>query len=224
MKHEQFDRFVSVIVLGIAVASFALIARRSFSTPAVSGDMTRQARKIDNWSVKAKNVVRPVGGELRAPVVLTVFTDFECPFCRQLDSLVIEYSHKNPGAVRLQIVHMPLSIHMNAKLAAHAFECGVQQDRANSVVHSLYRHQDVLGQIPWDSVAVSAGVPSIESFRACMLDSIPPEIELGKRLAKDLDLSVTPTVVVNDWLLSPAEPEYIFRSIEAVAAGRNPKP
>ncbi|WP_411279188.1 DsbA family protein [Gemmatimonas sp.] len=223
MKYDVFDRVVSVVLVCVAVASLALIVQRKLDqSDQYGGVPKRSARRIESWSTKVNSVARPLDGETRAPVMLTVFTDFECPFCRQLDSLLSDYGEKNAGLFDLQIVHMPLSMHLNAKPAAHAFECGLQQGRAQKVSHSIYVHQKVLGQIPWDSIADVADVPSLAAFRICMLDTIPWQIEAGKMLAKELDLTVTPTVVVNDWLVTPSDPEYIFEAIRAVAAGKKP--
>lgn len=210
MKNESFDRMISMALLAIAVACLALVFRRNFAQPAESGAMPKRAvRKIENWSVVSMNAVRPLVLVPNPRARVTVFTDFECPFCSRLDSLLNDYNRKNAGVIQLQIAHMPLSMHINAKPAAQAFECAFEQGRASMAVRALYQHQNVLGQIPWDSIAALAVVPSLQRFHACMLDSMPESINAGKLLAKDLNLSVTPTVVVNDWLVSPADPEFI---------------
>lgn len=225
MKHDVFDRVVSVLILSVAVASFALIVQRKLGKSVEPGAIPeRSARKIEDWSTKVKGVARAVSGDSTAPVVLTVFTDFECPFCRRLDSLLVDFKKEHAGLLQLQIVHMPLTMHLNARPAAHAFECGFQQRRANEFAQSIYEHQAVLGQISWDSIATVAEVPSLTTFRACMSDSIPKSVDAGRMLAKELSISVTPTVVVNDWLISPSDPGYIFEAIVAVAAGKKPKP
>ena len=183
-RTESLDRIVSVLVLGLAIASFSLIAVRVYRAPVqADGVKKKSARRIDNWAAKSSMVVRPVIKQSGASVIVTVFTDFECPFCGRMDSLLTDYGRRNPGLMQIQTVHLPLRMHANARPASHAFECALRQGRAESFVHTLYAHQATFGSISWDSLAAIAGVSSIESFHSCMQSTIPNEVAAGERLA-----------------------------------------
>jgi protein-disulfide isomerase len=224
-RKESFDRIVSALVLLLAMASFSLIVVRFFREPGKQqSELAKSVKQIDDWETKSRTVVRPVTENSSGRVVVTVFTDFECPFCRRMDSLLVDYQQKNPGLINLQVVHLPLPMHAHSKPASHAFECALQQGRSESFASALYRHQDKFGSIAWDSLAAIAGVSSIDTFRSCMLGAIPREVAAGERLASEMSITVTPTILLNDWLISPADPDFVFRSIKAVVDGKKPKP
>ncbi len=193
-RHEWFDRAVSVLVLLVALGSFGVLIRKHIDEPQVSGITNeRSAKRIVKWA--------EISSE---------------------DSLVVEYSEKNQHGLTLQLIHLPLDMHLNAVPAAHAFECALAQGKAHAFARSLYERQSSLGEGIWDSLATSAGVPSLSDFQTCMRAPIPASVEAGKRLARELGVSITPTVVINDWLITPADPEYVFEAIKAVAEGRSP--
>jgi len=49
----------------------------------------------------------PFKGPADAPVTLTLFTDFECPYCRQIIPLLEEVLQKNPKTVKLSFKNLP---------------------------------------------------------------------------------------------------------------------
>jgi protein-disulfide isomerase len=57
-----------------------------------------------------------------------------------------------------------------------------------------------------------------------MSEPVPSVVKSGVALAKELNITGTPTVLVNDWLVTPADPNFIIESIRAVAEGKVPKP
>jgi protein-disulfide isomerase len=222
-RHEWFDRAVSVLVPLVALGSFGMLIRKHIDEPQVSGITNeRSAKRIVKWAEISSEAKRVLRQDRHGDVILSVFTDFECPFCRRLDSLVVEYSEKNQHGLTLQLIHLPLDMHLNAVPAAHAFECALAQGKAEAFARSLYERQSSLGDGIWDSLATSAGVPSLSDFQTCMRAPIPASVEAGKRLARELGVSITPTVVINEWLITPADPEYVFEAIKAVAEGRSP--
>ena len=62
----------------------------------------------------------PIKGPADAPVTLTLFTDFECPYCKQIIPLLEEVLAKNPKTVKLAFKNMPLKFHKMAEPSAKA--------------------------------------------------------------------------------------------------------
>ena len=63
-------------------------------------------------------------GPATAPVTLVVFSDFQCPFCKRMQSLLAAEPLLQPGGnVRLVFRHMPMSQHDWAQKAAEAAAC-----------------------------------------------------------------------------------------------------
>lgn len=70
----------------------------------------------------------PTLGPANAPVTLTVFLDFQCPYCSGLArTLRDEVMPKERGNVRLVFRYFPLEMHSWAKTAAEAEVCANQQ-------------------------------------------------------------------------------------------------
>jgi len=70
----------------------------------------------------------PVLGPANAPVTLTVFSDFQCPYCSGLARTLREdVMPKERGNVRLVFRYFPLEMHSWAKAAAEAEVCANEQ-------------------------------------------------------------------------------------------------
>jgi protein-disulfide isomerase len=83
----------------------------------------------------------PTLGDLKAPVTLIEFTDYECPFCKKsyknaMRKLKKEYI--DTGKLRLVVRDFPLPFHKNARPAANAAHCAGEQDKFWPMHDALY--------------------------------------------------------------------------------------
>ncbi|MFN2355706.1 MAG: thioredoxin domain-containing protein, partial [Desulfopila sp.] len=62
----------------------------------------------------------PFLGPVDAPVTMVLFTDFECPYCGELEPLLKQVVQRNPENVKLVFKNMPLQFHKFADPAARA--------------------------------------------------------------------------------------------------------
>ena len=154
---------------------------------------------------KLKTDLQPSFGTPGAPVVLVLFSDFQCPFCKEeakvlRTNLVSTY----PKQVRLYFKDMPLDqIHPWAKAAAIAGRCVFKQSpTAFWDYHDwIYEHQ---GEITKDNlrekVLEFAKGKEIDALQLghCM-DTRATEAEVDKSVneAHDLHVMSTPTLFVN---------------------------
>lgn len=56
-------------------------------------------------------------------IVMTVYTDTECPFCKNFHSTLNELLSNNDGKLAVVYKHFPLSFHPNAQKEAESIEC-----------------------------------------------------------------------------------------------------
>lgn len=154
-------------------------------------------RLIEEW--EEVNLAGIRMGPLDAPVIITQFTDFQCPYCgslmTRLDSLTLEY----PEVISIVTLHFPLSGHPYATRAAIAAECGDRQGAFWAICRVLFENQDSLGTRPWSEFGEDADLSDKAAFEACI--ALPPDsfprISLGKRLGTENGVNGTPTVWVN---------------------------
>ena len=71
----------------------------------------------------------PVKGATNPVVTIVEFSDFECPFCKQAQSVVGQIVESYGRTVRLVFKHLPLEGHRNSLPAARAAYCAAEQDR-----------------------------------------------------------------------------------------------
>lgn len=84
----------------------------------------------------------PVRGPADAPVVLTEFSDFQCPACRAVEPLLKEILDDYPTQVKLNYVNYPLpQVHRWAETAASAAFCADEQQRFWDYHDRLFERQ-----------------------------------------------------------------------------------
>jgi protein-disulfide isomerase len=76
--------------------------------------------KVHNLPV-GKSGIR---GDKNAPLTITEFSDFQCPYCARLQPTLEKVLKAYPKEVRLVYKHYPLSFHKQAQNAGKATEAG----------------------------------------------------------------------------------------------------
>jgi protein-disulfide isomerase len=71
----------------------------------------------------------PFRGPAAAPVVLTEFSDFQCPSCRAMEPVLKQVMAAYPTQVKLVYVNYPLPMHQFAEKAALAALCANEQGK-----------------------------------------------------------------------------------------------
>src|SRR6266853_410500 len=154
---------------------------------------------------KLKTDLQPSFGTPGAPVVLVLFSDFQCPFCKEeakvlRTNLVSAY----PKQVRLYFKDMPLDqIHPWAKPAAIAGRCVFKQSpTAFWDYHDwIYEHQgEITKENLREKVLEFAKGKQLDALQLgrCM-DTRATEAEVDKSVneAHELHVASTPTLFVN---------------------------
>jgi protein-disulfide isomerase len=142
-------------------------------------------------------------GPANAPVVLVEFGDFECPSCRELDSLLRDVLPKYPQ-VRLVFKDFPLEeIHPWALTAAIAGRCAFHQspDAFWKLHDAIYDDQDLISPenaySKLTDLATTAGV-NVDQFQTCMADpKTTEEVHKSEEEGKTLQVNSTPTTFVD---------------------------
>ena len=70
--------------------------------------------------VAAQTPLLPPRGETAAPIVILLFSDFQCPYCVKVDPVLKEIRDQFPKDVQVVFKHNPLPIHPQAPLAHEA--------------------------------------------------------------------------------------------------------
>jgi protein-disulfide isomerase len=154
---------------------------------------------------KLKTQFQPSLGTPGAPVVIVVFTDFQCPFCKEEAKMLrANLLSAYPKQVRLYFKDYPLTqIHQWAKTAAIAGRCIFRQNPAAFWDYHdwVYEHQsDITAENFKDKLlefAKGKEIDVIQLTRCLDSKATEPEVDRSMAEAKTLNVRSTPTVFVN---------------------------
>lgn len=193
-----------------AIVITGLVVRRELSPASASASRSTVVR---NWRTLAREGQRL--GPPNAAITILNFSDFQCPYCRQLDHSLRSIRHRRPKEVAVVYRHFPLeAIHPHAFGAAVASECAAQQQRFEELHNVLYDRQDSIGALSWAAFAMRAGVADSAAFAACMVGRAAAErVRADVRAGMNLEITGTPTVVVNGVRLNGTPSQAVLDSL-----------
>jgi protein-disulfide isomerase len=143
----------------------------------------------------------PFKGKVDAPVTVTVFTDFECPYCGKLVPLLDQIFENNTETVKLVFKNMPLNFHKMAEPAHRAAMAAGLQGKFWEYHDKLFMAKKLSNELILN-VATEIGL-DVEKFKKDMNSSI-----VQQKIRKDLadaqlaGVTGTPTVFINGRKLS----------------------
>ncbi|HJU91313.1 MAG TPA: thioredoxin domain-containing protein [Pyrinomonadaceae bacterium] len=147
--------------------------------------------------------VSPAKGATRPLVTIVEFSDFECPYCSEVQTTLRQVLENYGKDVRLVFKHLPLEGHRNSLPAARAAYCAAEQDRFWQFHDALFASRN-LSSLLFEEIAADLGL-GIEKFRACASseqsrNAIVKDIETARLFRIDS----TPSFIVNGKLVKGA--------------------
>ncbi|MGO2611849.1 DsbA family protein [Corynebacterium flavescens] len=176
----------------------------------------------DILNVHRRNPADPFAiGAVDAPVVISEFSDFECPFCSRYANqtepgLISKYV--DSGLVRIEWNDFPVN-GPHAVEAAKAGRAAAAQGKFYEFKEALYTaSRDINGHPEFgieDFVrfATEAGVADIDAFRAAATgDTYDSILDEARSYASSIGITGTPSFLVGDAFVSGAQPSEVFES------------
>jgi protein-disulfide isomerase len=152
-------------------------------------------------------------GDASAPVIIVVFSDFQCPFCARVLPTLDQLDKDYPGKIRLYFRHNPLPFHQDAALAAQAAVAAEKQGKFWDMHDKLFANQEKLNkddlvgyarEIGLDMTKFSADLESAEAKQ---------RVEADLELAKKLGIQGTPNFLINGRPVRGAVPLQQFKKV-----------
>jgi protein-disulfide isomerase len=165
----------------------------------------------------------PSKGPANAPVTLVEFSDFHCPFCKQIEdnNTLTQLLSKYGDQLKMVWIDYPIDqLHPQARQAHEAARCAGDQGKFWEYHNSLYTGAPKAGdQLKAAAQQVGLDIPT---FDACLSSgkhqaTVQKDVDQGKRLG----LTGTPTFFVNGRPLIGAQPLDAFTRVidDEVARG-----
>ena len=166
-------------------------------------------------------------GSARAPVTIVEFSDFQCPYCRNVQATLKEVAAKYGDRVAFAHRDFPLrSLHPQAQSAAEASRCAGEQGKFWEYYDALFASQAKLDAGALAGYARSVGLDE-KQFDSCVAGGkyrgkIEEDVQDGTRIG----VGGTPAFFINGVFLSGAQPAAAFEKVIdeelAYAAGEPP--
>jgi protein-disulfide isomerase len=198
MNRETLSKLVTTLLVGCAMVVTAAVIKREFLPSAAAAPaQDHRPRRLENAAALA--ATGQVRGRPEAPVKIVEFSDFQCPFCARARDVIENVRRRHPDRVAVVFRHFPLdAIHPHARTAALASECAAEQGRFHAYYDALFARQDSIGTRPWEAFAADAGLRDLPAFRQCVSSRRHAgAVERDARVAAELGLEVTPSLIVN---------------------------
>jgi len=170
-------------------------------------------RKVRELAAAGATIVGAARGPAKAPIVLVLFSDFQCPYCRDFNLTIDDILKKYGDKARLVFRQFPLTrIHPNAQRAAEASLCAAAQNRFWEMHDLLFQNQNNLRDQELKDRASKLGL-DVTAFNGCMDSSRKGNIVYEDlRAGAAVGVEGTPALFINGRFL------YGSRSFEEVAA------
>lgn len=196
-------RFKRRRVTGSAVVTASLVACAALLTAAnvrrvAAPPLTQPLSRVAEWRSYAAQ--GQAVGPRDAGVTVTVWSDYECGFCRILDGELSSLERQLGGDLRVVWRHVPIPAHPHARAAASAAICAGEQDAFAAVHHRIFERAGFLpDSTGWALFVARAGVRDTAAFTACLQGPLPAQvISRDSAAARMLGAAGTPNLLVND--------------------------
>lgn len=187
---------------------------------------TLQSGQADRTMLHRRNEHDPFAlGPIDAPVVISIFSDFDCPFCAkhatEVEQTIIS-DYVKPGLVRLEWNDAPMSGDAGVR-AAEAGRAAAAQgmfwefqqkvfeaSAANGQGHPRFNDEQLIG------FAEAAGVPDMDRFRQEFNDHTwLKAVQDSANFSRSIGVTGTPTFIIGDQPVTGALPyEDFHKTIE----------
>ncbi len=170
-------------------------------------------------TVPAPTRDNPGRGPAGAKVVVQMFADFECPYCKKVAPTVEALEKAFPGKIRVVWRNRPLSMHPHAALAAEAaMEAYAQKGSTGffAMYELLFAAQgqpDGLERPALERYAIQLGLDPVKFARALDTSAHKATIDADARIADAAGINGTPGFVINGYFVGGALPLAKFTKI-----------
>jgi protein-disulfide isomerase len=161
----------------------------------------------------------PFLGKENAPVVLALYSDFQCPYCSKIQPLLDQVMEKNPETVKIAFKNLPLTnIHNMAEPAALAGLAAHNQGKFWQMHDALFAMNSQLTNEKILAAAKEIGL-DMDKFNAD-LNSDATKQKLIKDVmdAREGQISGTPSLFVNGRRVNDRSPEALQKMIDEEVA------
>ncbi len=175
---------------------------------------------VEGDVIEGLNKDAPRRGAKRAKAVITIFSDFECPFCARAQGLLAKLEKEHKGKIAVVHRNMPLSHHKRAQPAALAAMCANDQGKFWAYHDRLFTNTKDLSD---EALLAHAAALKLDSkkFGACFEDKThSATVDADMKLARRANVRGTPTFFINGRKLKNAGSDALNAAVSDALKGK----
>ncbi|MCW2759352.1 MAG: oxidoreductase [Nocardioidaceae bacterium] len=189
---------------GILVVLAAIVAAAFWATSGGGGATASSIPKNLTLTASGNTLVL---GKADAPVKVTVFEDFQCPFCKQFEAQSRDFLRTDAAEGKVQVTYTPINFLTNDDYSARALSAWAAVLEKGTPKQALSFHDKLFDSQPYEQ---SSDKPSEATFqgwakdlgigssvRSAMTGVNSSVITAVDAVAKTADVQQTPTVLVD---------------------------
>jgi protein-disulfide isomerase len=204
---DRLENIVALTVFALIMISIGAVFTHGY------GLFNKKITPGDRFEVQVGN--DPVRGNYtKGDVVMIVFSDYECPFCKKAELTVRELMKNYDGKMILVFKDFPLTmLHPNAYNAALASRCAKEQGKYWEYHDYLFDHNDKLDPQYLKEYARFFNMSGDQFDRCFDSEKYRNEIENDKQQGMQVGVSGTPAFFINGLKVVGAQPIEEFSKI-----------
>jgi protein-disulfide isomerase len=217
---QPFDAFKKIIDAELGKAK-ALVAKGT-ARGKVYDEIMKEGKEPpppEKKDVKPPPATSPSKGPANAKVTIQVFSDFQCPFCKRVEPTMDEIAKTYGQKVRIVWRDMPLPFHQDAPLASEAArEAHAQKGNAgfwkfHAALFEAQGNPEGLKRENLEKIASEQGLDMAKFKAALDNHTHKAVIDADNKAGTDAGIQGTPSIVINGYYISGAQPIQAFKKV-----------
>jgi protein-disulfide isomerase len=165
-----------------------------------------QAPEADDKVYKVDLGGSPARGPRDAIVTVTLFSDFQCPFCSKVEGTLAALEKEYTGKVRVVWKNFPLAFHEQARPAALAAYAAGEQGQFWAMHDKLIQNQNALAPENLERYAEELGL-DLGRWKTSMASAAAGQaVDADMKQGESLGVSGTPSMFINGRKVVGAQP------------------
>ena len=180
-------------------------------------------KRLENHADKPVAISQGISyakGPDNAPVVIYMFSEFQCPFCSRVEPTIAELEKIYGNKIKIVFKNFPLAFHKDAKLASEAALAAGEQGKFWEMHDVLFKNQKNLSREALTEYAKQLGLDTAKFDDALNSHKFASQVDLELKEGQDNGVTGTPTFFINGKKLTGAQSTEKFQA--EIDAALNP--
>ncbi len=191
MKNPQVIFLIIIVAFGLVMGGYLLNPSSSTSSQATPTAVAQPADPALIHDDKA-----PVIGKSDAKVKLVIFSDYECPYCKNAHDIINDMLNKYPNDVNVEVRNF--IVHPTSAILAQGAEAANKQGKFKEYADALFSQKVDASEAGAKDLAKSLKINTSQFEKDLNSDDVKNRVSKDNEDAQSLGLQGTPSIFMNN--------------------------